>query len=234
METPRQPRTALPALEIATTRPASTLLRGLRALLTELRERYGLQRFRRALWSRIHARQILEVGVGAGANMLYYPEASNVTGVDLNPQKLEQAMLCAVVLESPVDLQLMDAERLAFADHGFDAAVATCVFCSVADPVRGMRELGRVVKPGGDIWLMEHMRIDKPVIGALMDLVNPVVVRLTGVNINRRTVENVKLAGLEIEQVENLMGTALRLIHAHPATAMPEQSREPAVAALAN
>lgn len=80
--------------------------------------------------------------------------------------------------------------------------------------VRGLRELGRVVKPGGDIWLLELVRINKPVIGPLMDVMNPVVVRLTGANIYCRTVENGRQAGLEIVDMENLQGELVKLIHA--------------------
>jgi ubiquinone/menaquinone biosynthesis C-methylase UbiE len=87
--------------------------------------------------------------------------------------------------------------------------VATFVFCSVPDPVRGLQELRRVVRPDGLVLLLEHVRIDRPVIGRLMDLLNPIVVRLMGANINRRTVENVRQAGLTIERVENLTANGL-------------------------
>ena len=86
--------------------------------------------------------------------------------------------------------------------------------------------MGRVVKPGGDIWLMEHMRVDRPVIGSLMDFVNPLVLRMMGANINRRTIENVKLAGLEIENIEDLLGRVFRLIHARPSSAPRNQTMQ--------
>ncbi len=146
-----------------------------------------------------------------------------MTAVDLSEQMLERAKRRAQELGASVDLQLMDAQHLTYPDHSFDAAITTCVFCSVPNPVQGMRELGRVVKPRGDIWLMEHMRVDKPVIGPMMDFVNPLVLRMMGANINRRTVENVKLAGLEIETIEDLAGTVFRLIHAHPSSSTYDQ-----------
>lgn len=144
--------------------------------------------------------------------------------MDLSEQMLERAKRRAAKLGVSVDLQLMDAQNLTFPNHSFDTAITTCVFCSVPNPVQGMGELGRVVKPGGDIWLMEHMRVDKPVIGPMMDFVNPFALRMMGANINRRTVENVKLAGLKIETIEDLAGTVFRLIHAHPGSSTHDQN----------
>ena len=127
---------------------------------------------------------------------------------------LAKARQRAANLDINVDLRYMDVQRLAFPEVTFDAAVATFVFCSVPVPVKGFKEIGRVVKPGGDIWLLEHVRINRPVVGTLMDLANPLVVRMMGANINRQTVENVKRAGLQILEVEDLKGDLVKLIHA--------------------
>jgi hypothetical protein len=81
-----------------------------------------------------------------------------------------------------------------------------------------LRELGRVVKPEGCIVLLEHVRIDR--LGRLMDMLNPIVVRILGANINRRTVDNVRRAGLTIEREEDLAPTGLvKLIVARPGPA---------------
>lgn len=180
-------------------------------------ERSAFQRWRQELWSRVPAGRVLEVGVGTGKNMPYYPPGAQVTAIDLSERMLTQAQRRAKSLGLDVDLRQMDAQRLAFPDDSFDAVVATFVFCSVPDPVQGLRELGRVTRPGGDIWLLEHVRVDQPVVGPLMDGLNPVVVRIIGANINRRTVENVQRAGLELVEVENLRGELVKLIHARPA-----------------
>jgi ubiquinone/menaquinone biosynthesis C-methylase UbiE len=172
-------------------------------LMEAVIERFAFRRWREGLWAQIDGNRILEVGVGTGKNSSYYPRGVQLTAVDLSDKMLERAQQRVQELDK-VDLCLMDAQRLAFPDAAFDAALATFVFCSVPDPVLGLRELGRVVRPGGQILLLEHVRVNKPMIGKLMDLFDPFVVRLMGPHINRRTAENVKKAGLEIERVEEL------------------------------
>ena len=120
----------------------------------------------------------------------------------------------AAALGIQVDLRLMDAQHLEFLDNAFDTAVATFVFCSMPDAIVGVRELGRVVRSKGDIWLLEHMRVNRPFVGPLMDLLNSLVVRVMEANINRRTVENVQQAGLQLVSVKAMRGELVRLIHA--------------------
>jgi ubiquinone/menaquinone biosynthesis C-methylase UbiE len=173
--------------------------------------------WRKKLWSLVNGPRILEVGVGTGKNIPFYPPGMQVTGIDLTPGMLAHAQKVATNLNLDVDLRLGDAQSLEFEDDTFDSVVATFVFCSVPDPILGLRELERVTKTGGQIILMDHVRSEKPILGALMDIFNPMVVRMMGANINRRTVENVRKAGLQIENVENLaMGDIFKLTVALP------------------
>lgn len=160
--------------------------------------------WRKRLWSRVEGPKILEVGVGTGKNMPFYPEDVEVIAIDLTPGMVQRARKRAEKLDPEVEVEVSDVQDLEFPDNTFDTAIATFVFCSVPDPVLGMWELNRVVKPGGLILLIEHMRADNPLLGSIMDALNPVFVRLTGANINRRTVQNVRKAGLKLEEVEEL------------------------------
>jgi len=127
-----------------------------------------------------------------------------------------------------VDLVLGDAQQLPFRDGAFDGAAATFVFCSVPDPVTGLTEVKRIVKDGGEIDLLEHVRAAFPPAGWVMDHLNPVVVRVMGANINRDTVGNVSRAGIDIDDVESRGFGIVKLIRARHGRAdaeIPELER---------
>lgn len=166
------------------------------------------------LWRRVRGPHVLEVGVGTGKNLPFYPASISVTGVDLAPRMLDQARARAANLGVTVDLREADAQALPFPDASFDTAVATFVFCSVPDPALGLCEVRRVLKPGGQLLLLEHVLTHKPVLRQIMHLLNPLVVRLMGANIDRETVENVRRAGFVDVRVEDRWLDIVKLIEA--------------------
>jgi ubiquinone/menaquinone biosynthesis C-methylase UbiE len=168
------------------------------------------------LRDRVVGHRALEVGVGTGKNFPYYPGDVRISAVDLSPRMLEKAKKKASALGLEVELQEMDVQRLAFPEGIFDTVFATFVFCSVPDPVLGLQELRRVCKTDGRLLLLEHMRPGNPIFGLFFDLINPMVVRMMGANINRRTMENIKRAGWRIRVEEYLSSDIVRWIEAQP------------------
>jgi len=166
-------------------------------------ELIAFKRLRKRLWSEVHGARVLEVGVGTGKNLPYHPQSARSVAVDLSPRMLRRAASRARRLEHDVDLVLADAQHLPFRDGAFDSAAATFVFCSVPDPVMGLGEVRRVLRDEGQVHLLEHVRAGNRVVGRLMDLINPVAVRLMGANINRDTVGNVARAGIVAGSVES-------------------------------
>ena len=104
--------------------------------------------------------EILEAGVGMGPNFPFYPSGPKLSGLILSPAMLAQAERRRATAATTVELRQMDVSRLNFPYWSFDAAVATFLFCTLPDElqVTGMRELGRVVKPGGVIRCLEYTR----------------------------------------------------------------------------
>ncbi len=178
----------------------------------------GMERWlgplRAELWQRVKGREVLEIGVGTGNNIAHYPSGCSLTAIDLSPRMLERARARADRLGVAVTLREADAQTLPFADASFDTVVTTCVFCSVPDPLRGLSEVRRVLKPGGQLLMLEHVRSYRPVLGTLMQLLNPLVVRVMGANINRETIDSIRLAGFIALQADDYMLDILKLIEA--------------------
>lgn len=173
------------------------------------------EKLRRRIISRARGK-VLEVGVGTGINLPFYPQDCRVTGIDLSPGMLFRARRRVQRLRLYVRLLEMDVQEMAFPDGDFDTVVATCVFCSVPDPVKGLREVRRVCKTSGQVILLEHVRSENPLLGPLMDVFDPLFLTVIGSHINRRTVENVRKAGLTIREVQDLGLGILKLIVAEP------------------
>ena len=142
---------------------------------------------------------LLEVGAGTGLNCPYYPPSAGGVATELSREMIRLAQS----KRRPEDVYLVQnsAEQLPFQDSSFDAACATLVFCSVVSPASAFAELRRVVKPGGTIALLEHVR-PPGLLGWFFDLLNLFTVALLDDHFNRRTAEEASRAGLQILRVE--------------------------------
>ena len=144
--------------------------------------------------------QTLEVGIGTGKNIPYYPADVELTGIDFSERMIEIAGK-KVKDNHNVQLKVMNAEKLDFEDDAFDTVVTSCVYCSVPDPVQGLKEMKRVCKPNGRILMLEHVRSNHKTIGKVMDILNPIPLYIYGANINRRTYDNILKAGFEPDNI---------------------------------
>lgn len=170
--------------------------------------------WRKRLWAKVEGHHILEVGVGTGKNFDYYPKGARITAIDFSEQMLKQAAQKRDRKNTDVDLELMDIQSLCFADNSFDTVIGSFVFCSVPSAIKGLKEVYRVCKPGGQVLLLEHVLSSNPVLAAVMNLLSPVVVALVGANINRNTVKTVKACAFTAVHVDDRSSDIIKLIEA--------------------
>ncbi|WP_020563761.1 class I SAM-dependent methyltransferase [Methylosarcina fibrata] len=168
--------------------------------------------WRKKLWEKVDGHHVLEVGVGTGKNFDYYPPQARITAIDFSEQMLEQAKRKKERKNIAVDLDLMDVQSLAYASNSFDTVIASFVFCSVPLPSKGLKELYRVCKPGGQIVLLEHVISANPLIASVMNFINPLVVGLVGANINRNTVKTARSCGFSSVRVDERSSDIIKLI----------------------
>lgn len=168
----------------------------------------GLARWRREAISLLPENSsILEIGCGAGANFEFYAHCRRAVSSDISIRMLE----IAKTKRRGNHLIQTDAQSLPFGPGEFDAAFATLVFCSIPDPGKAFAELRRVVRPGGKIVLLEHVRPDG-MGGHLFDLLNSATEPLFDDHFNRQTAKIAADAGLNVIEVRKKLGGAVNLI----------------------
>ena len=161
--------------------------------------------------------RVLEVAVGTGRNLALFPPGVQLTGIELSPAMLERARRRARDLGMPADLRQGDAQSLDLPDESFDTVVATLSLCSIPDDVTAVREMARVLRPGGRLILLEHVASPARPVRLVQSALDPLLVRLEGDHLLRRPEVAVRDAGLVVEERHrSVLGIVLRLTARKP------------------
>jgi len=172
--------------------------------------RYGEKK--REWFSRSYGRTLL-VAVGTGLDLEYFRSGQQVVAIDISEKMLGKAQEKEASCKAAVELVRADVQMLGFSDSSFDSAVTSCTFCSVPDPVQGLKEIRRVMKPGGTLLMFEHVRSDIFWMGPMMDLMTGLS-RKFGPDLNRRTRENIRKAGFRLTREVNVYLDMVKLFEA--------------------
>ena len=166
------------------------------------------------LFTKIRGKTLL-LAVGTGNDLKYLPPNRDITAIDISPRMLERARAKAVHSSSAIRLFCMDARQLAFPDHTFDTVLTICTFCSVPNPVQGLRELYRVLKPDGQLLMFEHVRSKIGPFALFLDFMTFLSRKFAlGPDLNRDTVGNVRKAGFRLQREENVYLDIVKIIEA--------------------
>ena len=175
-----------------------------------LERRYG--RYKRELFSKCRGKVML-VAAGTGLDFQYFPEGVEVTAIDFSPKMVEKAREKIGDFNGKLDVVQADVTNLEFPDESFDTVATSCTFCSVPDPVKGLKEIHRILKPDGQLLMFEHVRPTAMLLGVMMDIVSPIVSK-AGPELNRDTGANVKKAGFRLTREFNIYLDMMKLYEA--------------------
>ena len=174
--------------------------------------RYGAAK--RRLFEGMRGRCLM-LAAGTGHDFQFFSADLRITAIAISGGMLAQARQPACDYPGRLDLAQMDAQSLAFVDARFDTIASVCTFCSVPDPVRGLRELRRVLAPGGRLLAFEHVRSRLGPIAVMQDLMTPLS-RRVGPDLNRDTLGNLARAGFRVLREENVYLDVVKAIEAIP------------------
>ena len=172
--------------------------------------RYGS--YKRALFAKSRGKVML-VAAGTGLDFPLFPPDLDIVAIDFSPEMVARAKLKAAPYRGRLEVVEADVQDLQFSDESFDTVLTSCTFCSVPDPVQGLREVRRVLKPDGQMLMFEHVRPGNFLLGLMMDGITPIV-RKTGPELNRRTADNIRRAGFRITREFNVYLDMVKLFEA--------------------
>jgi len=167
---------------------------------------------KRRLFAKIQGRTLL-VAVGTGNDLKYLPSDCNLIAIDISQRMIQRARTKARREGGNIRMVLTDAQRLAFGDQTFDTVLTVCTFCSIPEPLQGLQELYRVLKPGGRLLMFEHVRSKIGPFALFLDFMT-FLTRKFGPDLNRDTVSNVLQAGFQLQREENVHLDIVKTIEA--------------------
>lgn len=176
---------------------------------------FGVKRLRRQLFGQAGGK-VLDVAAGIGGNFPYLPQQSEITAIDLSPGMLDKARVRAKELGLKVTFQVMDAEALDFPDDTFDTVISSLSTCTFPDPIGALREMARVVKPDGQILLLEHGRSSWKLLGWHQDRTAHSHYAAAGCRWNQEPLELIQSAGLSVVKAQRHLAGVFHAIEARP------------------
>ena len=169
---------------------------------------------KRALFSKMGDGPILFLAIGTGLDVPFFPPDRKIVGIDISDGMIEKARPRVEAYDGQIELRQMDVHEMPFAEGSFDQVFTSCTFCSVPRPIDGLRALRRVLKPGGELHMFEHTGSRYFPFSLMMNVMTPLTRKL-GPEMNRTTVENVKAAGFELDEVQHVYLDVVKTISAH-------------------
>lgn len=157
--------------------------------------------------------RVLFVGVGTGIDIKHFPPGHSIAAIDISEKMLAKAEKRARQYPGNLALCRADAQNLKFPSASFDTVATSCTMCSVPDPVRAFREFYRVLRPGGQLLMFEHVRSRNPLLALALDWMT-LWTRLTGTEMNRDTLKTAGAAGFEIKHIESVYLDIILVVHA--------------------
>ena len=169
--------------------------------------------FKSALFSHMQPGNILFASLGTGLDIPAFPPGMTITAIDISPEMLKRAQPRVNDYDGEIQAELVDVHELPYPDNHFDQVFTSCTFCSVPNPVAALQALNRVLKPGASLCMFEHTGSRYFPFKYMLDLMTLITSKI-GPDMNRNTVGNVRAAGFEVTEVNNLFLDIVKTIKA--------------------
>ncbi len=163
--------------------------------------------------------QVLELAAGTARNLPFYPDGVQITAVELSPEMLAIGRKRAKELGREVDLREGDVQELDFPDESFDTVACTLGLCTIPDPRKAVAEAHRVLRPGGKLILLEHVRSPSFPVRAIERMLNPISVRFQADHLTRDPLDYLEAEGFEVERLERSKWGIVERVRARKASA---------------